>query len=294
MATSTGGGTTASLNNTPQAKDDFYVVAEDKIVIFDVMGNDLGGNAKVLWSIDDTAADGSADLITQDVAGVAEYSELGAKITLTADGKISYDTNALDGLAAGQTATDHFTYAIRLANGTLSWATVTVTVTGTNDGPDIKLVGSDSASAGIAETNPGLSANGTLTVFDADTTDSVNISVTSVSAGGTGGSGGLTNAQLLTMLSLTGNNANAANGAQGSLGWTFNSGSQAFDYLAAGQTLVLTYTLTGTDGNGGSDTQPVTITITGTNDGPDIKLVGSDSASAGIAETNSGLSGTER
>ena len=133
MATNTGGGTTASLNNTPQAKDDFYVVAEDKIVIFDVMANDLGGNAKVLWSIDDTAADGSADLITQDVAGVAEYSELGAKITLTADGKISYDTNALDSLAAGQTATDHFTYAIRLANGTLSWATVTVTVTGTND-----------------------------------------------------------------------------------------------------------------------------------------------------------------
>ena len=42
------------------------------------------------------------------------------------------------------------------------------------------------------------------------------------------------------MLSLTGNNANAADGAQGSLGWMFNSGGQAFDYLAAGQTLVLT------------------------------------------------------
>ena len=30
---------------------------------------------------------------------------------------------------------DHFTYAIRLANGTLSWATVTIQLTGTNDAP---------------------------------------------------------------------------------------------------------------------------------------------------------------
>ena len=102
MPINTGGGTTTSFNNTPQAKDDFYIVCEDRIVIFDVMANDLGGNAKVLWSIDNTASDGSADLIAKDVAGVSEYSELGAKITLTADGKISYDTNALDGLAAGK------------------------------------------------------------------------------------------------------------------------------------------------------------------------------------------------
>ena len=42
------------------------------------------------------------------------------------------------------------------------------------------------------------------------------------------------------MLSLTGNSGNAADGTQGSLGWSFNSGGQAFDYLAAGETLVLT------------------------------------------------------
>jgi VCBS repeat-containing protein len=89
-----------------------------------------------------------------------------------------------------------------------------------------------------------------------------------VGVSGTGSAGSLTNAQLLAMLSLTGASGNAADGTQGSLGWAFNSGSQAFDHLAQGETLVLSYTLTGTDGHGGSDTQTVTVTITGTNDGP--------------------------
>ena len=285
MPTNTSGGTTTSFFNTPQATDNCYTADEDCVYYFDVMSDDLGGSAKVLWSIDDnnlygtttTSADGATttttnvdsviDLTVKDAAGCVEKSALGASISIV-DGKVKYDARALDWLAEGQTATDYFTYAIRLSNGTLSWATVTITITGTNDGPDIKLLTGDSASAAIAETNAGLTANGTLTVFDADTNDSVNIAVSSVNVGGTGGSGGLTNAQLLTMLSLTANNANAANGAQGSLGWIFNSAGQAFDNLAAGQTLVLTYTLTGDDGHGGTDTQNVTVTVTGTNDGP--------------------------
>ena len=42
------------------------------------------------------------------------------------------------------------------------------------------------------------------------------------------------------------------------MGWTFNSGSQAFNYLAAGELLTLTYTVTGTDNHSTSDTQTVT------------------------------------
>src|SRR4051794_27671917 len=135
MATNTSGGTTTSLDNTPQAKDDFFYAGEDQTVFFNVMANDLGGNAKVMWSIDETSADGSSDLIIKDFVGVSEYSEQGARIWITSDGQIAYDTSALDHIPAGVTVTDHFTYAIRMSNGTLSWATVTVTVTGTNDAP---------------------------------------------------------------------------------------------------------------------------------------------------------------
>ena len=60
-------GTTASLSNTPQAKDDYCIADEGQIRYFDVMSNDLGGNAKVLWSIDNTSDDGATDLVAKDV-----------------------------------------------------------------------------------------------------------------------------------------------------------------------------------------------------------------------------------
>ena len=67
MATNTGGGTTASLSNTPQAQDDSFILPEDynSVKWLDVMANDLGGNAKILWSLDDSATDalGVNDLI---------------------------------------------------------------------------------------------------------------------------------------------------------------------------------------------------------------------------------------
>ena len=273
MSTNTDGGTLASLSNTPQAKDDYYGILEDGYRILDVMANDLGGNAKVLWSIDTTSDDGVGDLVAKDVVGCVDNSEMGAAISLTSDGKIFYDTRGsapIAALAAGETAIDQFTYAIRLSNGTLSWATVNVTITGTNDAPDIRVGAGNSASAAINETNAALTASGTLTVSDPDTSDMVNVSVTSVAVSGTGGANGIDNDTLKAMLGLTGNIANAADGTAGSLHWSFNSTPQAFDYLATGETLVLTYTLTASDGHGGTDTQTVTITITGTNDIPTV------------------------
>ena len=50
------------------------------------------------------------------------------------------------------------------------------------------------------------------------------------------------------------------------LTWTFNSGGEAFNYLAVGQSLTLTYTVASSDGDAPGDSQTVTITITGTND----------------------------
>ena len=57
-------------------------------------------------------------------------------------------------------------------------------------------------------------------------------------------------------------------GLGGSDAWTFSAQDKNFDYLAAGETLTLTYTVQVDDGHGGVVTQPVTITVTGTNDAP--------------------------
>ncbi|NUS99784.1 MAG: hypothetical protein HOP96_02265, partial [Sphingomonas sp.] len=149
--TNTGGGTTVSFMNTPQAKDDYLLGLNEDFYgksYWDVLSNDLGGNSKVLWSIDNggTATSTMSDLLTPDARAEStstDYSAQGAHIWICADGKVGYDASSLNSafraqlqaLNAGQTITDSFTYAIRLGNGTLSWATATVVYTGVNDRP---------------------------------------------------------------------------------------------------------------------------------------------------------------
>ena len=55
---------------------------------------------------------------------------------MNADGSYSYDPNGqFNDLAAGETATDSFTYTATDSAGATDTATVTVTINGANDGP---------------------------------------------------------------------------------------------------------------------------------------------------------------
>ena len=208
MATqTTGGGSTTSFSNTPQAKDDIFTsgvtaagvsisLTEDNLqpVVFDVMGNDLGGNAKTLFSIDNginnsgaMSGYSAADLLTQDTARAeatsSDTSLNGAKIWITADGKVGYDASALSAqiaaLSAGEFFTDSFIYAIRLGNGTLSWATATVRIAGVNDGPvtvaDTNAVKEDTAPNSV-------SGNVLTNDTDTDTHDSHSVTAVNGSA----------------------------------------------------------------------------------------------------------------
>src|SRR3954447_23199267 len=98
-------GSTTSLGNTPQAKDDLFTFAftglsADSLstVSLNVMANDLGGNAKTLYSVDD-GTNTLADLTNRDAARTeaasSDYSAHGARIWITADGKVSYDASTL-------------------------------------------------------------------------------------------------------------------------------------------------------------------------------------------------------
>ena len=135
------------------------------------MLNDLGGAAKTLWSVDNDistaayTANGNyapADLLTKDTVYTStalgdfyspDTSLLGAKIWINSDGTIGYDASSLtaqlQALGAGETLIDYFTYAIRLGNGTLSWATAAVKFGGVNDAPvavaDVNAVKEDTA-----------------------------------------------------------------------------------------------------------------------------------------------------
>ena len=58
----------------------------------------------------------------------------------------------------------------------------------------------------------------------------------------------------------------AANAASGSVGWHYTLNNTAAQYLADGQSVQETYTVTLDDGHGSTTTQDVVVTITGTND----------------------------
>ena len=271
--TETNAGLTVSDTLTVRDLDDSDTVSNTRVVA--VGGTYAGGsnptNAALLAMLTVTPGPIAAD--SSDVNNLVWSFDSGSE--------------AFDYLAAGETLV--LTYTVSASDGVASdTQDVVITITGSNDAPLISVEAGDSASAGLTETNAGLTVSDTLTVRDLDDSDTVS-NTRVVAVGGTyAGGSNPTNAALLAMLTVTPGPITADSGDVNNLVWSFDSGSEAFDYLAAGETLVLTYTVSASDGVA-SDTQDVVITITGSNDAPLISVEAGDSASAGLTETNAGL-----
>ncbi|MEO6409798.1 MAG: VCBS domain-containing protein [Burkholderiaceae bacterium] len=289
-----------SFTNTPQAGDDIFTSAmtgltEDwlKTVILDVMSNDLGGKAKVLWSLDDGISDSTAtkiyapaDLLTQDFARTetlsSDTSLNGAKIWITDDGKVGYSATALSttfkaqlqALAEGQTLTDSFTYAIRLGNGTLSWATAYVEYIGKNDGPVLNDTTDPGAvvELGNASAQDLAAITGGFLVTDLDIGNTLTASVVGspvVKLDGVAFSLPAGAAALIASgaFSLT-NASQTSTGGALSVNYKYDPSAANLDFLRAGQSLTVTYAVKVNDGMADSATRNITFTITGTNDVP--------------------------
>jgi Ca2+-binding RTX toxin-like protein len=110
------------------------------------------------------------------------------------------------------------------------------------------------------------SVAGSIAFDDPDSADIHTGSVTGVTISGHGG-GLPADSALLTFLTL-GGVTEPAGGQPGLQPWTFSAADQTFDYLAAGETVTLTYALRISDGAGGVTTTNVSVTVTGTNDAP--------------------------
>ncbi|WP_233214590.1 LamG-like jellyroll fold domain-containing protein [Rhodopirellula bahusiensis] len=197
--------------------------------------------------------------------------------------------------AANQHGTTTITVRATDARGESTDVTFNVTVNSIEDAP---IISGGPATSSLTETDSGLTDSGTFTVSDADVADEVTAAVDSVAVSGIGASsvpGSLNNATLQSFLSVSPTAILDGTENSDTLTWDFNSGTEAFDFLANGETLVLTYTISATDDSGStlSDTETVTVTITGTNDGP-IALVDSGTAteSGGIANATVGSDAT--
>ncbi len=111
--------------------------------------------------------------------------------------------------------------------------------------------------------------NGAITFTDADTTDTHTASFASQGS-----------AYLGTFA------LGAVNDTTGSVAWTFAVQDSALDFLQAGEKLVQTYTVKVNDGHGGTASEVVTVTLTGTNDAPVTTAV------AAATDTMTAITGT--
>src|SRR6266481_360436 len=252
-----------SFINTPQAGDDIYGWTEDQlltsglltgsVVKLDVLANDLGGSAKRLWSIDDGNGNTSSvdyDLLSSDMQGVwesAASNNLGVadKITIS-NGAILLDFSAslaklgaanVNALAATDHIHDEFVYAIRLANGTLSQAKVTVDIWGMNDAAT--SISGDNAGNLTEDTTTAVT--GTLTVIDPDHGESHTRTATNAAS-----------AQGFGTYSVDNDGH-----------WSYKVNNAAVQHLSATETATDSFTVTSLDG---TVSQVVTIHILGTND----------------------------
>jgi len=210
---------------------------------------DAGGNAGAVEEDGQLTATGQltaadvdhGDSLAWSVVGPAE-GVYGALVVDQA-GQWSYTLNhAAQALAEGEERTEQFTVQVTDEHGAMAAQVVTLTVTGTNDAPQV----TGSASGAVAEDDLS-SIDGQLLATDVD-------------------QGAV----------LTWSLAGPANGAYGSLAlnargqwiYTLNNASDAVQRLAADEVQTETFRVQVTDEHGATASRDLTVTLRGTNDAP--------------------------
>ncbi|MUL03045.1 retention module-containing protein [Aliivibrio fischeri] len=231
--------------------------------------------------VEDTVAEASGQLEATDADvndtatwSVTDGAGVYGSLTVDATGKWTYvldntltDTQAISN---GEVKTETFEIVVDDGNGGTVTHTVTVEVTGTNDLPEIT---DTSVTTGAVEHRTTESATGDLILEDVDALD---IHTWTVEAN--------SNDDLGTF-------SVDANGK-----WTFNLNTNSASVIAlgVGETLDITYVVQVEDNHGGIDSQEVTITVTGSNDGPVIS--GTDTGAVvedTVAEASGQLEATD-
>ncbi len=243
--------TAAFLNDPPEAQDDAAATPEDtpltgaNVLIDNGNGADFDPDGDPL-SV--TQVGGSAGNLGAAVAGSA-----GGLFTIAGDGTLDFDPDgAFEFLGKGESKETSVTYTISDGRGEADSATLTLTVEGVNDPPEAR----DDAFQGAADT--------------ALTDESVLVD------NGNGADSDI-DGDALTVSQVAGSGGNVGAAVVGSAGGLFTIGEDGTLEFAPGEdfadlapeqarTTSLTYTVA--DGQGGSDTATVEVTVQGENDPP--------------------------
>lgn len=232
--------TVTGTNDAPVANADTATTAENDPVSIDVLAND--------GDVDDGA--------TVNVVSASLAPGEGGSVNLVGN-QVQFDPGSdFDYLAVGESTDVVIDYTIEDEHGAQSSSTVTVTVTGTNDAPTIDA-GGTTATGSVAELpndDPGENvvvheADGVVAFDDLDLSDTHGATATAQGAGYFG---------TFTL--------DPVDQGSDTVAWHFDVSDAALDGLEEGEVVTQTYTITIDDGNGGTATQDVTITLTGASD----------------------------
>ncbi len=243
------GGTLGILivDDVPTANADSAGVSEDNVLV-------ASGNVVTDAPADVIGADGSGTPVTGIVAGTGSAAGTGASVgtsvtgtygtlVLGDDGAYTYTLNnsdpAVQALGSTQSLSDVFTYEITDGDGDTAQASLSITISGTNDAP----VGNTDTVSATEDTQLTIDIAGDATDVDGDTVSVTEIDGTPITPGGPG----VVTADGTVTLSPTGEVLFTPDA-------DFN-GTTSF-----------TYTLS--DGNGGVTTQTATVEVAAVNDPP--------------------------
>ncbi len=221
------------------------------ITVNDINENPLANNDN--FSTDEATAFTTANVLDNDndpdSSNTISISNLDTTTTLglvinNDDGTFHYDPNSqFEFLAVGETAIDNFSYTIDDGNGNTDTATVNITINGVNDSPtandDNFTINENSAftTANFLDNDSDIDSNDILTFASIDTSN--------------------------TLGTVTLNADNTL---------TYNP-NHAFAFLTQGETATDSFIYTLDDGNGGTDTATVTVTLNGSNDAPTLDTI---------------------
>ena len=209
-------------------------------------------------------------------------------LTIGADGSYTYAANdSISGFDANETLTDTFTYTLSDEHDATDTATLTITLLGQdNEAPsatdNTNAVNED---ATVTVTNGTSGVTGDVLINDTDP-ESDTLTVTKIKkSGGSDSNVSSGSAYNSSGTSVTGTYGTLTIGADGS--YTYVADQTAADALDLNDTVTDVFVYTVSDGNGGTDTANITITVTGINDNP-VAVNDTDSVNEDATVTKTG------
>ena len=254
--------TVTGVNDAPTASDNTVTTLEDTNHVFSTSEFNFS-------DVDDDGALNKIKITSLEDNGALQYYNGSAWVDVTLNQEITATDISNNKLRfvpdANENGTSYTSFGFQVSDGTAyssSSNTMTVNVTPVNDAP----VGVNDTDAVVEDATVSQTSGSGLLVADDTDADGDTLTVTQIAVTGGSNSSVTSSTTSSNGTSVTGTYGTLVVGADGS--YTYVADQDAADALDASETATDSFTYTVSDGNGGTDTATLIITVTGANDNP--------------------------